>query len=222
MSIVFSATFVIVLPPVRLNSQPSLQAAEINDVPSHRNLPSKMVTIQLTATQQVPQLFFGIRGRVAHLTSERYQSAAVVTFAGHGLHDVERLLGFQPKAPSLPSPGVPVEGKEGRLSVSRVPICLTRIKNFVFPTDQRENGFMGQPDHIIPGSQSSEKQESEDTLKLEVLRAIAVEAFAAIDRGEYVTIPAEAIGHFLNDIHAAVKANAGRSRGHTDGSRNLL
>ena len=81
---------------------------------------------------------------------------------------------------------------------------------------------MGQPDHIIPGTQSSEKQESEDALKLEVLRAIAVEAFTAIDRGEYVTVPAGSIDGFLNDIHAAVKAKAGRSQGHMDGSKDLL
>lgn len=58
---------------------------------------------------------------------------------------------------------------------------------------------------VRAGLRLLEQQESEDKLRLDTLRQIAADAFAALDRGEHTTFTPERIDDFLEEIDTAVR-----------------
>jgi hypothetical protein len=57
--IVFLVVFVVVLTAIDLNQQALLQAGEVNDMRTYRNLAAKLVTAKLLVLQLCPQSDFG-------------------------------------------------------------------------------------------------------------------------------------------------------------------
>src|SRR6185437_4404778 len=82
---ILSISILNVLTTVSLHSQSVTDAAEIDDVASHWHLPAKMVTIQLAATQPVPQFPLGIGGSLPHLPCKIAPPAIVIPSPQHWL-----------------------------------------------------------------------------------------------------------------------------------------
>jgi len=64
--VILYALLVIVLATVGLDTQTRGQTTEIDDVACNRHLPTKVKAIQLAAPQQIPELLFGVGGRLPH------------------------------------------------------------------------------------------------------------------------------------------------------------
>ena len=128
------ALLVVVLATVGLDSQTRGQTTEIDDVAGNRHLPAKVISIQFTATQQIPELLFGIGGRMAHSPRQGDQSSAMVAFTGHAAMLGTGYAVVKAPPPPQPSPGVPGAGEKTRLKCHAPSPCLLSPIGFgIFP-----------------------------------------------------------------------------------------
>jgi antitoxin ParD1/3/4 len=69
-----------------------------------------------------------------------------------------------------------------------------------------DEGRFGNASEVVGAAlQLLERQERQEELKLEILRRLAKESFEEFDRGEYITVEADGIDQFVEELAARAR-----------------